>query len=172
MIRDDRFPILTSADGGGPFRLAASGLALTFVRSGDRWIHTLSLSQGEIAASVESDLGLCVATDPGRVISPAYQDVQAHVLDEAPCLLLTGQATPHHFSSVVTCRTAPGACETVFDWDIADRCRASIEVLAATYLVPFGSSALVDAGPERIVWSVEALAMGPAGSPSRPVLEP
>jgi hypothetical protein len=44
--------------------------------------------------------------------------------------------------------------------DIADRCRSTVEVLAATYLVQLGSSDLIDAGPGRVLWGGGALGQG------------
>jgi hypothetical protein len=50
----------------------------------------------------------------------------------------------------------------VVDVDVADRCRAPVEILAATYLVQLGSSALidVDAGAEGIAWGGDPLGGG------------
>jgi hypothetical protein len=48
----------------------------------------------------------------------------------------------------------------VVDVDIADRCRAAIDALAATYLIQLGSSDLVEADPRRIVWRGPGLGQG------------
>ena len=41
----------------------------------------------------------------------------------------------------------------MLEFDVADRCRASVENLAATYVVAVGSSELADCDPHRIVWT-------------------
>jgi hypothetical protein len=110
---------------------------------------------GKIARTVESDAS---RDDPARVVSPVFQDLQNHAVESGLCALLTGQATPHHFSGVVTAHRE-GPCY-VIDVDIADRCRTPIEFLAATYLVDLGSSDLIDADAERIVWGGPALGEG------------
>jgi hypothetical protein len=48
----------------------------------------------------------------------------------------------------------------VLDFDIADRCRAPVTSLAATYLVRLGSSDLTDTSPETIGWSSTAPGSG------------
>jgi hypothetical protein len=139
----------------------APGIRLTFARPGERWLHELALDDGSepaptvIARSVESDIE---PVDRSRVISPTYQELQEHPLDEGVRVLLTGQSTPHHFSAVVTARWDGKSASIVFD--VADRCRTPIEALAATYLVPLGSSALVDASPDRLLWGGELLGGG------------
>ena len=151
--------------------IVAPGLRLTFRRTGHRWAHALAIGvddgegegdgEGEprrfdgIAATVEGEPS---RDNPARVVSPAYQDVQPHFADGHVCALLTGQSTPHHFSAVVTARcVGPDVSIAV---DVADRCREPVEVLAATYLVQLGSSDLIDAGPERVVWGGDALGQG------------
>jgi hypothetical protein len=141
--------------------LLAPGLRLEFHKAGERWTHRLFLVAGEqeppilLAAAVEGNAGLY---DPARLVSPVYQDFQEHPVAEGVCALLTGQSTPHHFSAVVTAhRDCPGA---VIKFDIADRCRAPIAVLAATYEVPLGWDALMDFTPECIVWGGEPLGYG------------
>lgn len=141
--------------------LRAPGLRLEFRRSGERWTHSLSVGAGEqallsvVAVTVEADP---TRNDPVRVVSPIYQDVQPHFADGETCALLTGHWIPHHFSAVVTARLdGPSA---VFDIDIADRCRAAIDALAATYLIQLGSSDLVEADSRRIVWRGDALGQG------------
>jgi hypothetical protein len=137
------------------------GLRLTFLRVGERWSHALAVGAGDqrllagIAATVE---GEPARDNPARVISPAYQDVQPHFNEGEVCALLTGQSIPHHFSAVVTARRVGPSVEIAVD--IADRCRAPVEVLAATYLVQLGSSDLIDAGTDCIVWGGDALGRG------------
>ena len=57
-----------------------------------------------------------------------------HVADGASGALLIGQSGPHHFSAVVTVRR-DGATASSIEVDVADRCRAPVEVLASTYSV-------------------------------------
>jgi hypothetical protein len=141
--------------------LLAPGLRLELRRQGDRWTHGLSIAAGAlrsfmpIAATLECDP---LRHDPARVVSPVYQDLQSHPVAQGECVLLTGQSTPHHFSAVVTARCdGPSA---LIELDVADRCRAPIEVLAATYVLPLGSSALLDAAAGQIVWGGAALGQG------------
>lgn len=145
-------------DGSGDrVAIEGSGLRFTFRRRGDRWEHALALGEGfgGVASSVEGD---STRDDPARVVSPAYQDIQRHADDPAIVLLLTGQSGPHHYSAVVTARR--DGPSLVVELDVADRCRAAIEVLAATYLVRLGSNSLVDAGPDRVVWGGDELGQG------------
>ncbi len=143
--------------------IVASGLRLTFLRAGERWSHALAVGDGDsdqglltgVAESVEGDPA---RGEPARVVSPAYQDVQPHFADGEVCALLTGQSTPHHFSAVLTTRR--DGRSVVVEMDVADRCRARIDALAATYLVQLGSSDLIDADPARIVWGGDALGRG------------
>jgi hypothetical protein len=141
--------------------LLAPGLRLELRHTGDRWTHGISIAAGParpfvlVAASVEGDLA---HPDPRRVVSPVYQDLRDHAVPEGECVLLTGQATPHHFSAVLTARCdGPSAVVAV---DAADRCRGPIDALAATYVLPLGSSALVDATADQIVWGGAALGDG------------
>jgi hypothetical protein len=140
--------------------ILAPGLSLEFLRDGDRWNHTLAVGGGQgllavIGRSIEADPS---GGDPARVMNPVYQEIEEHLLEAGRCVLLTGQSTPHHFSAVVTARQE--GASTVVEFDIADRCRAPIDVLAATYLVHLDSSDLIDANSERIVWGGDALGKG------------
>jgi hypothetical protein len=137
----------------------APGLALTFFRQGDRWSHLLAVGDGasavEIARAVEAEPDV---SDPARVLSPTYQELHEHPVSEGLCVLLTGQATPHHFSAVVTARCDGDA--VVVEFDVADRCREAIDVLAATYLVALGSSGLEAGSAARVAWSGAELGGG------------
>lgn len=134
------------------------GLRLSFSWTGDRWSHALEVggqAPVEVARSVESD---AQRDDPARVVSPAYQEIREHPFAEGVRVLLTGQATPHHFSAVVTVRREENG--VMVEFDIADRCREPVAALGSTYLVPLGSSDLVDGTPGRAAWSGEALGDG------------
>jgi hypothetical protein len=127
--------------------IAARGLALTLWRHGARWEHALTAGGGvpAVAASLEDD---AARDQPARVLSPVYQEVQRHPADDAVVFLLTGQSGPHHFSAVLSARSQRGGLTV--DFDVADRCRAAVDVLAASYLVRLASGDLADAGVRRI----------------------
>jgi hypothetical protein len=134
--------------------LSAPGLSLSFTRVGDRWSHCLESTHGKGVGVARSD-DLTVGEDERQIVSPVYQEVHRHQPADGPglCLLLTGRCFQHHFSAAVTLRKdpeQPGFLEV--DFDVADRCRAPIESLAATYLVGLDSGARVDADPGRIAW--------------------
>ncbi len=143
---------------------------VTFLRLGDRWIHHVSFG---FRRQNDADLDELVSTeesdpqqdDPARVVSPVYQELHRHAFagDQSRgfCLLLTGRLFHHHFSAAVTVSVdhdRDGA--VVVDFDVADRCRAEVASLAATYLVRLGSSALRDADSESIVWTGGRLGEG------------
>jgi hypothetical protein len=143
--------------------MCGPGLQVTFARTGGRWTHRLEFDGIEVVLAVESDPE---RDDAARVVSPVYQEIQHHDILNAPglCALLTGQLAQHHFSAAVSLfRDLEQPNHLVLDIDVADRCRAPVESLAATYLVRLDSGALVDAGPKRIVWN--------PGGPSRGRLE-
>jgi hypothetical protein len=143
--------------------MSGPGLRLTLARFGDRWTHRLGRpgeDEKDIACAVESDLE---RDSPARVVSPVYQEIHRHERPEAPglCLLLTGRLFQHHFSAAVNLRIGPDRLQTlVLDIDVADRCRAPVQSVAATYSVGFDSSALVDAGPQLIAWEADGRCPG------------
>lgn len=147
---------------------------MTFLRLGDRWIHHLSFGRlqsnapnadadaEELASTEESDPR---QDDPARVVSPVYQELHRHTFagdaGRGVCLLLTGKLFHHHFSAVVTIADDPDrAGGVIVDFDVADRCRAEVATLAATYLVRLGSSGLRDAGAHAIAWTGDRLGDG------------
>jgi hypothetical protein len=80
------------------------------------------------------------------------------------CLLLTGRLFQHHFSAAVSVLTELDDPDAVgIEFDVADRCRAPVAALAATYQVGLGSSELSDASPRAIVWRREESATEPGG---------
>ena len=134
------------------------GMRIAFARTGDRWTHALAIPDEEggfeFARVVESQPD---RDDPARIVSPVYQEVQRHESQGASglCLLLTGLWFKHHFSAAVTFATdlsEPGVL--TLDFDVADRCRAPIESLAATYRLGLDSGAIADASTDRIVWNL------------------
>ncbi len=133
---------------------------VAFRRLADRWSENLIPSEsGQILA--RSHPGASDGDDPARVIHPVYQEVQVHgpARGASACLLLTGLSFAHHFSAAVTISVDRERAETVHvDYDVADRCRSPIQVLAATYVVSLDSGSLESADAGRIVWRV-------AGSP-------
>jgi hypothetical protein len=142
------------------------------------WTHTFDLfAEGEsTAGSIRQPQLVSVhpvseydmdPADPSRVLNPVYQDFARHELPRdrgtGLCLLLTGSCLEHHFSAVFSLyrdRCMPS--RIVFDADIADRCRAPIRMLAATYDVSHiqGKSQLIDASPDRMAWSGGPLGEG------------
>ena len=73
-------------------------------------------------------------------MSPVYQELHRHTFagddDRGVCLLLTGRLFHHHFSAAVTVSADHDQDDAVIvDFDVADRCRADVSSLAATYLV-------------------------------------
>jgi hypothetical protein len=139
--------------------LSAPFLSLRFTRLGDRWSHCLACTR-ERGVGVAWSQSISLPEDERRIISPVYQEVQRHDLagGQSQCLLLTGLFFRHHFSAAVTLRRDPDSSASLeLDFDIADRCRAPIESLAATYLVGLDSSALIEAGPGRIAWDAADL---------------
>jgi hypothetical protein len=131
------------------------GLRIAFARTGVLWTHSLVLpgEHGlEIARSVETDPD---RSDPCRIVSPLYQDIQRHqgAAGSGLCLLLTGTLYKHHFSAAISLVHDPDRPEgMMLDVDVADRCRSPVENLAATYTVGLDSGKLARAGSEAISW--------------------
>jgi hypothetical protein len=140
-------------------------LTLMFSWTGDRWSHTLELPGSVVVRSVESDPQR-ESEEPGRVLSPAYQ--QVHFQRNGPSVhaLLVGEAGPHRFSA--SFRVEESGNGTIVEVDVADRCRKPVEALACTYTLSLTSSDLGDADPSRIVWERggERLTFESAGPPS------
>jgi hypothetical protein len=138
-------------------------LRLAFARTGPLWTHSLILAGEdglEIARAVEPDPE---RDDPGRVVSPVYQDLQRHQSAHGSglCLLLTGTLSKHHFSAAISLGhdpDRPGGI--VLDVDVADRCRSPVENLAATYTVRLDSGKLARAGPDAITWDHVGAVLG------------
>jgi len=136
--------------------MSAGDLSVIFDRTGDRWTHRLELGRPALHAAARALESDAERDAPGRVMSPVYQEIHRHHLAGGAglCCLLTGLMFQHHFSAVVTLladAAQPGIA--LLEFDVADRCRARVETLAATYLVAFDSSELADADPHRIVWT-------------------
>jgi len=139
---------------------------ITMARAAGQWTHQLALDEDgaidpggpPLIAALETDPD---RADPARVVSPVYQELHRHELagDQFPglCLLLTGNLVPHHFSAAVSLSRDPSdPAWFVLEFDIADRCRAPITSLAATYQLGLSSGELVDAGPDAIRWNISA----------------
>lgn len=132
-----------------------------FRRPADRWSESLILP-GSGLVLARSHPGANDVDDPARVIHPVYQEVQAHGPERgaSACLLLTGLSFAHHFSAAVTIavdrdRDRDQTATVLIDYDVADRCRSPVEVLAATYVVSLDSGALESADAGRIAWRVD-----------------
>jgi hypothetical protein len=137
--------------------MTGRGLVVPYVKQGDFWTHFLEIDNSgqsiEIVRAFESDPD---RDQPARVVSPVFQEVHRHDPHGAVGLLLTGNWFQHHFSAAVSLALDPGDQHAaVLDVDVADRCRATVEMLAATYVVRLDGGALVDAKPDRIVWQVD-----------------
>jgi hypothetical protein len=143
--------------------IRAPGARITFVRIGDRWTHHLSIgtkpgvddAATELVSVIESD---AKHDDSTRIVSPVYQEIQRHEFAgdqlRGLCVLLTGHLFQHHFSAAVSVLRDPEKTDfVVLEIDVADRCRAPVSALAATYLVRLGSSVLTGASPRAIAWS-------------------
>jgi hypothetical protein len=153
--------------------MCGPGLRTAFARMGATWAHSILLPKDtnrELARAILCDPE---GDDPRRVKSPVFQEIQRH--ESAPgaglCLLLTGTLFFHHFSAVVSLGIDPDRPDGVLlDVDVADRCRAPFEILAATYTVMLDSGSLVDAGPQSITWDrtgpcacrIELMAVAPS----------
>ncbi len=97
--------------------------------------------------------------DPTRVLNPVYQEMVPHELPDGLrpglCVLLTGSYFEHHFSAVFSLyRDQSIPSRVVLDVDVADRCRAPIAELAATYDVDYEGAAYAvpDDRPYTITW--------------------
>ena len=142
------------------------GGRVTFVRTGDRWTHHLAFRAGPAAGAEPISLVSTVEVesgreDPTRIVSPVYQELQRHEFSgdhvRGVCVLLTGNMHQHHFSASVSLFQEQTAERyVVLEIDVADRCRAPVAALAATYLVRLGSSELADAVQDAITWSGSA----------------
>jgi hypothetical protein len=132
--------------------LRGPGVSLAFTRA-NGLVHSLELlckpgsdggeraRYGEPFVSVSPKPGCDIEpADPSRVFNPVYQELVEHEVpkDRGPglCLLLTGSCFEHHFSAVFSLYRDPVMPSSiVFEVDLADRCRAPIKTLAATYSV-------------------------------------
>ena len=131
-------------------------------RSGPMRLFLTGEGETEVVRAVESDPD---RDDPGRVVSPVYQEVQRHLGVEGSslCLLATGTLYHHHFSAVITLGADRDRQNgVVLEIDVADRCRRAVEIMAATYTVRLDSGALAAAGPEAIAWDIDARSCRPA----------
>jgi hypothetical protein len=134
--------------------IATAALRLKFLWMKDRWVHHIEVKgPGEwtdVAHPLESDPG---RDDPRRVVSPTYQQIELPGGSDPPTVMLLGQFGPHHFSAVFAIREAARWSEVHVD--VADRCRAPVEVLASTYLLSLPAGTLVDAAADRIEWAID-----------------
>ena len=136
--------------------MCGRGVRLAFTRVGPLWAHALLVPRSDGLALVHTvDNNNPNDDDATRVISPVYQEIHRHEsdVDSRLCLLLTGTFFQHHFSAAITLGIDPDQPNSlVLDVDVADRCRAHVATLAATYTVRLDSGALKDASPQAITW--------------------
>jgi hypothetical protein len=149
------------------------------------WVHRLRFDDGSTKMSdtrrwlvrpvtpIEIEIE---PVTPRRIANPVYQALVPHELpgERGPglCALLTGSCFDHHFSAVFRLFPDPVTpAQVIFEVDLADRCRGSIEELAATYMISeaAGSARPTSACSSRVAWqgtatsngSLELLAMPP-----------
>jgi hypothetical protein len=142
--------------------IGGRGVQISFKRTGDRWTHHLSFTSSQdpndgprVLASALEHQG--DADDPTRIVSPVYQEISRHEFAgdrmRGVCALLTGRLLTHHFSAAISLFEDPGEPGSVLiDFDVADRCRAPVSSLAATYALRLGSSELKSASSQAIAW--------------------
>ena len=133
-------------DEGRPPVMHAPGIALVF--SQDRGLgHSLHVEAGPAGATtvrvpwlVQSARSADLEIDEAqgrRIANPVYQEIVPHEptwRTPRTLRLLTGSCFHHHFSAVFSIYRDPAMPRSiVLDVDVADRCRGSIETLAATY---------------------------------------
>jgi hypothetical protein len=132
--------------------IEARGLRMRFFWRQDRWVHELDIGgEGAWSCLVRTIEGDPDRDDPGRVVSPTYQ--QFHLTSDGAGTnraLLVGQSGPHHFSAVFTVAEGPGGATV--EVDVADRCRSPIEALASSYWIDLPAIRLVDADASTVVW--------------------
>jgi hypothetical protein len=146
--------------------IKASRARIAFIRCDDRWTHEIVLSDESGTGAptpfpwlVKSQECAPDHADPQRIVSPVYQEIHRHQLPGDECrairVLLTGRLFEHHFSAAVSVIRDPREPSfAVLEFDVADRCRAPVQVLASTYVVAAGSSELTTAGPHAIAWMI------------------
>lgn len=155
------------ADASGDRFVIRGPLArITLLRTADRWTHELALGPGVDADAtpplIQTEETAPDHADPTRIVSPVYQELQRHLFagdgGRGICVLLTGHLFQHHFSAAVSFSRDPAdPRRIVLDVDLADRCRAPVASLAATYLVRLGGGDLADANDTSVTWSVAGL---------------
>lgn len=144
------------------------GIEVSF-NQGNGWGHSLRFSERAGVSTnrhgrwlVRADTALeqeIEPAEPRRIANPVYQAFVPHELanDRGPglCALLTGSCFDHHFSAVFSLYLEPEPPHrVVLDVDVADRCRGSVDKLAATYIVrdSEGWAAPPGGGLSSVVW--------------------
>src|SRR5262245_4456494 len=85
---------------------------ISMARIGGRWTHRLELDEEKFTALGASPVLISAVevepehSDPARIVSPVYQELQRHNFAgdqlRGVCLLLTGHLFQHHFSVAVS----------------------------------------------------------------------
>lgn len=137
-------------DGDDVRAIVTPELRLAFRWSGDRWIHAIEVRVGgDWATFVQSIEADAERDDPRRVVSPTYQELFLRAGEETdldtgdplPQALLVGRFGNHHFSAVFSvdggrvAHTDRWQRRSLVRVNIADRCPAGLDSLAASYLV-------------------------------------
>jgi len=145
-VPDERYVLqVPSADG--------TSLRCTFIKSGQRFVHTMDcIFDGNAVPQVSSVDG--IVDDPWPP-SPPWQELHVHEQPErSPALMLVGRAGKSHWSMTVT--VAPEQIAFVFD--VACRIREMPAFLGSTYRAQWSEQS----GPAA---QIEAIATGQAQTP-------
>ena len=145
MAENDPVSITETAEGPA---ILTPELQLRFRRLDDRWTHAIDVGPTDpptdpwptLAEPVE---WFSAAEDPGRVVSPVYQDLEVQRDGAGALALAVGQAGPHHFSVSIHVEhrwRRPNLhdmhySETRLDFDVADRCRGEVLAVECHYMV-------------------------------------
>jgi hypothetical protein len=134
----------------------AIGFEFWLVRSGEFADQEIEEAQGR---RKNPHHGPRRAREGPIIDNPVYQEIVPHELaDErraGVCALLTGSCFDHHFSAVFSLyRELKTPQCIVLDVDVADRCRGSVEKLAATYSVSerWGATDTKQDSPSSAAW--------------------
>lgn len=148
--------MVTIDEGDDEKAIVASHARLIFRWSGALWSHAVEVHDGsewfKLAESVEAGTEV---ENPGRVISPTYQEIHFQQDGDAVLALLVGQSGPHHFSASFRVAAEVGERQhmMIVKVDAADRCRSPVDRLASTYSIQLPVGSLVLATETLASWS-------------------
>ncbi len=121
-------------------------MRLRFRRLNDRWTHAIEIGPGPWQTLAEAIEWTTAAEDSNRIVSPVYQEVHFQHDGDSVLALLVGLAGPHHFSAAVKVSHRVSGppeshdfgeelSESTADFDVANRCRATIQAFDCHYKV-------------------------------------